>query len=230
MINTLFPPLCLHCEEDVENGRRLFCQGCSGFFELIDPSTRCIYCFCENDSRKPCPECLRKKRWELKIASALDYLGAVGTLVKQLKCGRMPYLAETASAFMLAQLMRLGWPMPDLIVPVPGRYGFQSMNHAHLIAEFLARRLGVMCKTLVKRRAGDFSQARLSKAQRENLSSDSFCLKEGSILDEKTVLLVDDVVTTGTTLRRSAEALSEGFPTHIFALSLARTVKDPKGP
>ena len=229
ILNLIYPPLCLHCEATVENGKRLFCKGCGGFFELIDPSTRCIYCFNETAGRSPCADCIRKKCWGLKIASALDYLGAVSTLVKQLKEGRMPYLAKTASAFMLAQLNHLvtsrGWPLPDLIVPVPSRNGFQGMNHAYLIANQLARSLFIPSLPLVKRRLGDLSQARLSKAQRETLPADSFYLKKPRALDDKIILLIDDVVTTGTTLRRTADALRASFPAHIYALTLARTVK-----
>lgn len=225
IFNLIYPPLCLHCEATVESGKRLFCKGCAGFFELIDPATRCIYCFSETAGRSPCAECIRKKCWGLKIASALDYLGAVSTLVKQLKDGQLPYLAKTASAFMLAQLTRLGWPTPDILVPVPSRHWFQGVNHAHLIAAQLSCSLGIPSLSLVKRRIGDLSQARLSKTQRETLPSDSFYLKKHCSLDEKTILLIDDVVTTGTTLRRTADALKAAFPAHIYALTLARTAK-----
>ncbi len=223
VLNLVFPPICIHCEERVENGRHLFCAGCTGFFELIDPSCRCVYCFVEHGTDYPCPECVRKRRWGVKIASALDYLGPVSSLVKQMKYGRMPYLAKTASAFMLAQFCRLGWPAPDLIIPVPRRHWFQGMNHAGLLAHHLAQGLQTTCLPLIKRRAGDLSQARLSKGQRESLPAASFYLKRGCALDEKVILLVDDVVTTGTTLRRCAETVSEGFPAQIYALSLART-------
>lgn len=225
MINLIYPRLCLHCEATVDKGSRLFCRGCSSFFELIDPRTRCIYCFNETEGRSPCAECIRKKSWGLNIASALDYLGAVATLVKQLKHGRMPYLAKTASAFMLTQLTHLNWPTPDIVVPVPGRHLFQGTNHAHLIAEHLAERLSIPCHSLVKRRLGDLSQARLSKAHREALPIHSFFLKKPCSLDGQTILLVDDVVTTGTTLQRTAHALQPAFPAHVYALTLARTAK-----
>ena len=226
VVNFVFPPLCLHCETKLMDHKLLFCKGCSGFFELIDPSSRCQYCFAENGRRQACAECLRKKRWQVTIASALDYQEAVCTLVKKLKYGSMPYLAKTAEAFMTAQFFRLAWPQPDLIVPVPRRHWFQGRNHAHLLATCLAKRLHTKCMPVIQRRAGDFSQARLSKSQRESLISSGFSLKRNSSLDGKIVLLVDDVVTTGTTLRHCAEALSEGFPARIFALSFARTTQD----
>ena len=163
----LFPPLCLHCGDKTAQNRHLFCKGCTPFFELIDPSSRCPYCFAENDGRRPCSECVQKKRWHVHIASACDYLGAVTSLVKKLKYGRMPYLAKTGSAFMLTQLFRLDWKTPDLIIPVPRRHWFQGMNHAELLASALAKSLQVDCEPIIKRKAGDFSQARLSKEQRK---------------------------------------------------------------
>jgi competence protein ComFC len=223
-INLVYPPLCLHCEKLLDNGYHLFCRGCTGFFELIDPTSRCIYCFAENEGRRPCPECLRKKRWHIQIAAALDYIGAVGSLIKGIKYGRMPYLANTASAFMAAQFDRLKWPHPDLIIPVPRRQWFQGENHAHLLATSLALRLQSQCLPLIKRRAGDFSQARLNKEERENLPGSSFYLKRGAKIEDKMILLVDDVITTGTTLGHCADTLVSGFPAKIFALSLARTI------
>jgi len=157
------------------------------------------------------------------MASACDYLGAVSSLVKKLKGGQMPYLAKTGAAFMFAQFSRLTWPSPHLIVPVPSRYRFQGMNHAHLLAESFAKSLGLRSSSIIKRKAGDFSQARFAKQQREQLSSASFYLIKNAQVEDKIILLVDDVITTGTTLRCCAETLADGFPAKIYALSFART-------
>jgi competence protein ComFC len=208
----------------MEGRSTFFCKGCSGFFELIDPLSRCAYCFSENDGRHLCHECVQKKRWDLKMASALDYLGAVSSLIKKLKYGQMPYLAKTGAAFMTAQFFRLEWPIPDIIVCVPRREWFKGMNHSHLLAKNLSKSLGVKCEPLIKRKAGDLPQARLFKDQREELSSSSFYLKKGAEIEGKVILLVDDVITTGTTFRRSAETLKNGFPSKIYGLSLARSL------
>ncbi len=221
LLNLLFPPVCLHCKAYTSS---LFCSGCAAYFELIDPLTRCPYCFAENDGRRPCPDCVRKKRWYIRIASAIDYLGPTQTLVKKLKYGRMPFLAKTAAAFMLMQHERLGWERPDVIVPVPRRLWFQGTNHAALIAQGLADHFKVKMRPLVVREAGDFSQARLTKVQRERLISAHFFLKKKEGVSGKRVLLVDDVMTTGTTLLHTAEALREGIPKEIYALTLARAI------
>lgn len=221
LTDLLFPPLCLHCDEETPY---LLCSGCAAYFELIDPWTRCSFCFSENDGRCPCPECIRKKRWQMKIASALDYLPPVQTVVKRMKYGRMPYLAKTAGAFMFMQFERLGWETPDFIVPVPRRLWFQGTNHAALLATAFARLVKGKVHSCVGRGIGDLSQARLNREQRESLHEGSFYLKRGARIEGKTLLLIDDVMTTGTTLRHTAEALKEGFPEKIYALTFARAM------
>jgi len=160
----------------------------------------------------------------VRIASALDYVDPVQTVVKKIKYGRMPYLAKTAAAFMLMQFEQLGWESPDIIVPVPRRLWFQGTNHASLLAETMAKHLDVDVRSCVRRRIGDLSQARLTQEQREQLSSESFYLKKQAAVEDKTVLLIDDVMTTGTSLRHTAEALKEGFPKKMYALTFARAI------
>lgn len=161
----------------------------------------------------------------MKIASALDYEESVKTLVKKLKYGKMPFLAKTAAAFMVAQFCRLEWEEPDLIVPVPRRHWFQGQNHAELLASHLSRQLHIPLKRLVGRYAGDYSQARLPKSDRESLGPSSFYLKSKESLEGKVILLVDDVMTTGTTLRQSAEVFGGSLTSKIYALTLARSMR-----
>lgn len=137
----------------------------------------------------------------------------------------MPYLAKTGAAFMVAQFMRLEWPNPDFIVPVPRRNWFQGRNHAHLLALYFAKNFGKKPSSLIKRKVGDLSQARLSKTQREQLLVSSFYLKKKQApVEGKIILLIDDVMTSGTTLRHCAETLSQGYASKIYALTLARSM------
>jgi predicted amidophosphoribosyltransferase len=223
LLNWLFPPLCLHCEEKLQIGGLLFCQGCAGFFELIDPKTRCPYCFAENEAHGPCRKCYQKKRLTLHMASSLDYLGPVATLVQKMKNGLMPHLAKTAEAFMTAQWIKLGWPQPNLIIPVPKRYCFQGYSHSALLTQELAKRLNSPCLDVLKRVGSKLSHAKLSENQKERFEL-SFKLKKEIDIEGKILLLVDDHIITGITMRKCAEALLDGFPSKIYALSFARSI------
>lgn len=160
------------------------------------------------------------------MASALDYVGAVSTHVKRMKQGRIPYLAKTAAAFMTIQFLHLNWPIPDWVVPVPRRFWWQNRNHSELIAAEIAQNLQAPYRSFLKRGEVEFSQSRLNQKQREALSESTFLLKNGKELEDSTVLLIDDVITTGTTLRHSALALRDGFPKKVFALSFARSIME----
>ena len=75
---------------------------------------------------------------------------------------------------------------------------------------------------VLKRKSGDYSQAGLSKKQRMDLKGETFIFKTGHDLEDKVILLIDDVMTTGSTLRRCAEALQGGHPKSIYALVLCK--------
>ncbi|MBA3816982.1 MAG: ComF family protein, partial [Parachlamydiaceae bacterium] len=118
-LHLLYPPLCLHCRESLEHQFPLFCQSCLNLLEIIDHATRCPFCFTSEintESETCCPDCRQNPQIMRRIAAAFDYEGPASTLIKQLKYGGQPYLAEGAGAFLTAQFIRLEWPMPDYII------------------------------------------------------------------------------------------------------------------
>ena len=127
---------------------------------------------------------------------------------------------------MAVQFLSLDWPIPDFVIPMPMsrlRKIERGYNQSELLAESLAQLIHrPICKGL-KRKSGDFSQAGLDHSQRLNLKNDSFFVKNGEQLYDKIVLLVDDVMTTGSSLNCCAEALIPAFPQEIYALTFCRT-------
>lgn len=228
-LDLIYPPLCLHCNECLENECHLFCRSCLLLFDQIDPSTRCPFCFSpefDRNQQKCCDHCKQHPRKIKRTASVFDYEGPPATLVKQLKYGGQFYLAKSGGAFMAVQFLSLNWPMPDFIIPMPMaslRKMERGYNQSELLAESLAKLINRPVSRVLKRKSGDFSQAGLDHYQRLNLKNDSFFVKDGDQLHNKTLLLVDDVMTTGSSLNCCAEALIPFFPEDIYALTLCRT-------
>lgn len=222
-MNFFFPPLCFHCDTLMKRSGQLFCSGCAKDFELATIEGRCRYCFSEVEGGGICRFCLLGKRWHVKMAAAVDYQGATATLVKLLKGGKIPYLAESAAAFMLIQWERLKWPLPDAVVPIPSRFLFWKINHAELIARHVARMLNVPLRKVIGRFPGDRSQTSLRKEEREHVLQESFYPKKKKWIKKKTLLLIDDVITTGSTMRFASAALLEEAPKSLFALAFAKT-------
>jgi predicted amidophosphoribosyltransferase len=75
------------------------------------------------------------------------------------------------------------------------------------------------------RKSGDYSQAGMDRKQRKTLTRDTLLLKKGHDLRDKRILLIDDVMTTGSTLQRCAEVLYEGCPAEVYALTFCRAIK-----
>lgn len=222
-IHCLFPPLCLCCQEDTGHFRNLFCVACLELLELIDVQDRCKRCFSLlSDEKERCKRCQARPPIFKRLAAACEYRGPAGAIVRQLKTGRYPALAKEAAAFMVLQLVELDWPLPDLIIPVPLSFGHKikrGYNQSLLIAKEIGQMIERPVVETLKRKAGGFSQTGLTREQRDQLSADDFIWKKRIDLSDQTILIVDDVLTTGTTLRHCAERLQEAFPAALYGLA-----------
>ena len=138
--------------------------------------------------------------------------------------------AEKCIADELADLML---PVPEHItfdpatvvtwVPMPeSRRRERCIDHGKAIAEAVARRLDLPCKALLTRlETKEKPQATLNREAREANLADAF-RPTGEV--SFPVLLIDDVLTTGTTARRCAEALRRGGAQDITMLAVTRAV------
>lgn len=226
----IYPPLCLHCQNPLEADLKIFCNACLLLFSPIDPKERCPYCFTSEFNplkEKCCSQCRVKPPILDKMAAVFDYEGPAATLIKYMKYGGQPYLATAAGAYLAAQLLTLQWPMPDCIVPMPMaplRRLERGYNQSELLAETLAGLLNIPCNKILGRRSGDFSQAGLNHQQRQNLSQEAFYLKKTNKLYDQKVLIVDDVVTTGSSLNCCAATLKGLYPAEVHALTVCRAI------
>lgn len=172
---------------------------------------------------------MNKETGILRSAAAFDYLGPAATLVRKLKYGDQPHLADGAAAFLVAQWAYLKWPLPDLIVPVPlsfTHWMIRGYNQSALLAEGMGKLLNRPVSSPLKRISGDYSQAGMNLKQRNALKSSTLRLDPEHRIYDKCILLIDDVMTTGSTLARCADVLAEGYPTEIYALTFCRAVKN----
>lgn len=230
LIDFVYPPICLHCNAALEADNRIFCHYCLLQLEMIDPAMRCPYCFSSDfnrEAQKCCGQCEGKSRIIQRIASVFDYEGPSCTLTTHLKYGGKSYLANGGGAYLAAQFFNLNWPTPDFVIPMPMsrlRRWERGYNQSELLAASFAKLIGSSVSHNLKRWGGDFSQAGLDHQQRIQLSHDSFFVADKKALYNKSVLLIDDVMTTGTSLNCCAEAMLSSFPKSIYALTLCRTL------
>lgn len=151
------------------------------------------------------------------------YEDALRELIHVFKYDRVQSLAQP-----LGRLLALAMPRDgsfDLIVPMPlhwrkrWRRGF---NQSGLLAREIARRSGVPSVNALKRVRDTRAQAGLTNAKRRLNVSGAFRVKRGEGLKGKSVLLIDDVLTTGATAASCARALKMAGAARVTLLTLAR--------
>lgn len=228
-VNFIYPSACLHCTIPIGHGEGYFCQNCIAQFELINPEERCPYCFSADydPKQRVCYPCFMEAPVFKRSAAAFDYHGPAAALVQKMKYANQPYLAKGVGAYMAVQMLKLEWPMPDLIVPVPLTLVHRisrGYNQSLLLAESLGSILKCPVQEVLRRRWLDHSQAGMSRKQRLGLEPDAFSLRKGIDIRDKVILLIDDVMTTGQTLNCCAEILYEGYPTAVYALTFCRSM------
>jgi ComF family protein len=155
------------------------------------------------------------------------YEGLLREVILRMKQWTGEDLAEIIGALWAKRMsVRLQPLTPDIAVPVPlhwTRRWRRGFNSCDIFAHCLARELGISCWTRVLRRARRTAQQteQPSAAARKENVKHAFQSQAGAALCGKTVLLVDDVLTTGATASEAARALRVHNPKAIYVVVLA---------
>jgi ComF family protein len=114
---------------------------------------------------------------------------------------------------------------PHVIVPVPlhwRRHWQRGFNQSEALARALAQRLGTRCRpALLRRIRATPPQPGCTPPQRRDNVRGAFAARAGSSLPGQTILLVDDVLTTGATATEAARALQALRPARVIVAVLA---------
>ncbi|MCQ2402855.1 MAG: ComF family protein [Lentisphaeria bacterium] len=224
----LSPPVCPVCEKHLSanDAPGRLCDYCDAATPRL-PEMRCRLCGAPlNTALELCRECTAETRPWLAGTCAFPYDGPAGEWIRAYKYGR-----KTALAPVLAREMALAWKAhgksvrPEIIVPIPlhwRRQRVRGFNQAELLAQFLAPQLGMRCVNALKRRYATAHQARLTESSRLKNLQKAFVVVDAEAIAGKSVLVVDDVFTTGATFTAACQALLAGGAAETAVLAIAR--------
>lgn len=231
VVDTLFPARCASCSELVGKHGAL-CMQCWQKIHFIDDPLcyKCGLPFEYNIGEKAlCGRCMEHKPAYTEARAIFRYDEHSKSQVLSFKYHDRTQLAPVFGEWFTRTAGRYK-EKADLIIPVPlhfSRLLMRRYNQAALLAHALSRQLQlpVLPDTLQRIRKTP-SQAGLTRRQRDDNMRGAFRIekKKRGLIKGKSVILVDDVMTTGATLDACARALHDAGVKDVYVLTLARTV------
>lgn len=215
ILNTIAPHSCLVCKRQ---GYAL-CPAC--YLDVItEVPPRCVKCLALTKDYEVCSKC--RSRIPLKnVWVVSEYQGHIKLAIKRFKFERKRALARPLANLLCDSLPY--FKFRPIIVPIPtasSRLRLRGYDHAGLLAKELSRLTGLKHIDLL-RRLGQTRQVGAKRVKRlEQLDGAFRTIRQGYVEGEH-ILLVDDVVTTGSTLIVAAKELKKAGAKSVSAVVLA---------
>jgi len=230
LVNLVYPLSCQVCKSPLEaENDRYLCEAC---WEKIrhNPPPFCGKCgrsLPAGDVTSICGGCKENNYHFNRAGAPCLYEGVVKECIHLLKYGRKLCLVGALSKLMI-EFMRSHFGLNDfdLIVPVP-LHGVKLREREFNQAELLARQIKarfdipISSNNLKKVKSGP-PQTTLSRRERLSNPKGAFKVRRPSSFRRKSILLVDDVFTTGSTANECSRALLEAGAKKVDVLTLAR--------
>jgi ComF family protein len=229
-LDLVFGSLCFLCREAARPGGGGLCESCSAAMAPI-AGELCRVCGAPYDigEEGACPGCRVEPRAFDSARAYTEYTGLARDAVLAFKYGGKPGLsrgiANLIADWAAAVVHEEGG---DVLVPVPlhgARLKERGYNQAALLAARLAGPLGLPVDYATLRRLRPTArQSDLERADRFLNVKDAFGFSGTRPFEKRSVVLVDDVLTTGATASECAKAIKRGGAKRVLVLTFARTL------
>jgi ComF family protein len=223
VLDTLFPIKCLSCNKEGE----FVCANCRAGLKQPEHQS-CIVC------QKPSPGGLTHPKCQTPfgadgLISIYDYHD--DKVAKIIINGKYYFLPQTFEllGLMLAEKIKNSHPClaasSPALYPIPlhpSRRRWRGFNQAEILAATISRQLDIACVNALARRKSTKTQKDLNKDQRKKNVESAFQLAKGADIRGQSLILVDDVTTTGSTLLEAAKVLKRNGAKTVWCLTVAR--------
>ncbi len=219
----IFPVFCISCEQEGD----IVCANCQSTLEVAGVFC-CPVCHTERVGGRCCDECRDKTPLVRHVAMMpLIEASLLHQIIHLYKYDFIEGLESTFQLLIAGFLDTYHFSSVDYIVSVPlhkKRYVERGFNQSERIARILSDGTGIPYIDPLKRIVNTVKQATLDRHHREVNVANAFVVQKDyvEIISGKNIVLVDDVYTTGSTLRECASALKTAGVQEISGWSIAR--------
>jgi ComF family protein len=229
LLNVSRLPVCPDCLSEIEPVRGKVCSICG-------ERVLSVYANFDTDGLRRCPVCRRLDRPFERAVAYGSYDGGLRELIHLLKYNGMHPAGDVLGRMLAESLVPFQLALEHteiLVVPVPlfkTKMRQRGFNQAELIARAALktsplREHGKLAVDLLQRTRETGSQIGLTSHQRRENLRGAFAVIRGEEITGRTVLLVDDVYTTGTTAMECSRVLRRAGASSVWVATVARTMK-----
>lgn len=232
LLDFIFPPLCHVCRSFIPDAGSLHvCPSCLEGMQTVSRPL-CPVCgipFAGQGADHLCGACIVTPPSYDAARAALVYAGATRELIHTFKYNYKIHLRRPLALLTARRLAAcVASFQPELLVPVPlhvKRLRSRGFNQAVLLGELLSREWGVPLKRRAMRRIRwTEPQISLSAAERRHNVKGAFSVADPALVAGKRVLLLDDVLTTGSTVEECSHMLRKAGAAQVLVITVARAV------
>ena len=229
LVSLLYPPHCANCGADTDGGMHL-CAACTAQAKKITAPfcQRCSEPFDGDISGEfTCANCAdRTLHFDCAVSRYLSR-GVVREFVHRFKYDRHFYLRHPLTDWLTEALddERIRAQPIDALVPVPlhsARFREREFNQADVLAELLAKRTGTPLLHALKRIRYTTTQTRLDRHERMENLRNAFRVRDTPAVQNRHLVLVDDIFTTGSTVDECARVLRAAGAASVRVVTVAR--------
>lgn len=216
--NLFYPPFCLICEKSLSGNEKSVCTACWNTLRRCDSPLK-------NVCDIPIP--LKTKLYFSYSIAIFEFDTSVQKLIHEMKYKNFPHLADLfAAEYRPGRLYVHLFEFIDYLIPVP-LHPARKRERGYNQAELLAKKIGYyrnifMIKNALRRVRYTKQQAFFNREERFQNVKNAFIFKSKVAIDNKIIGLVDDVLTTGSTLNECARILKIAGAKQVVGITLVR--------
>jgi ComF family protein len=236
-LNFIYPPLCVFCKKLIEDENAFLCVECWSKLKFIQEpccnicSTPLKYKISENDI---CASCIKQIPLYNKAKAVFVYNDAIAKLIYKFKYYDNTHLSDFFAKIMVKRAGDILNKI-DIIIPTPlhkKRLEIRKYNQSGLLATKISKLSKKQCVVdLLQRKKHVAPQVKLKGERRITNLKSVFQInpkyvdkKKNLCYTNKSYLLIDDVMTTGTTINECVKILLRKGAKSVYALTIAKTV------
>lgn len=212
LLNLIFPPKCIFCANILDINTEIYiCGDCYKKIPFVEETNASFN---------------KGFNYYDDMICVCKYSGIIKDALRRFKFSNKPAYAKTFSLLLLQKLKEMtNGHVFDIIISVPlhkQKELARGYNQSYLISKEISRGLGICEQSAVlKRIRNTDSQSRLEKNMRLTNVKDAFMVNNAAAVTGKTILIIDDILTTGSTLNECCRVLKQAGAVKAIAAVIA---------